>query len=274
MVRLDSRQRPPRAALLLWLGAALTAAPTWAVAVAPAGAFASTPAPRAERIEARARKILADPRFQTAPGDREATAAGAADEPQAPPSASPAAPPGGADAGTALPPPSAAAPLLKIVTFGLTAVALLLLGGAAIKGWLDGWRARRDAEVAATPAAAAAAAAPPAAAAPAGSAAAAVAATPAAAADLAAAGRYDEALHALLLAAIAVIARRGARPPAPSHTSRELIRRLPAGTAAQGAFAGLVHAVERSLFGGIPAGAADYEAALSGYRTVVGPPAA
>lgn len=80
---------------------------------------------------------------------------------------------------------------------------------------------------------------------------------------LAAAGRYGEALHALLLLAIGQLSERCARPPSPSRTSRELVRLLPLETAARDAFAALVAMVERTLFGGCVAAAGDFQTARS-----------
>ncbi len=89
-------------------------------------------------------------------------------------------------------------------------------------------------------------------------------------AALAAEGRYGEAVHALLLAAIALLARRFRLPLPPSRTSRELLRALPLQGPAREAFAGLVRTVERSWFGGEPVGAADYEESLARFRAVQG----
>jgi hypothetical protein len=89
-------------------------------------------------------------------------------------------------------------------------------------------------------------------------------------AALAAEGRYGEAVHALLLAAIAIVSRRFRLPLPPSRTSRELLRAVPLQGPAREAFAGLVQTVERSWFGGAPVAAADYEASLARFRTVQG----
>ncbi len=73
---------------------------------------------------------------------------------------------------------------------------------------------------------------------------------------LAAAGRYSEAIHALLLETLAALSRAARLPP--SFTSREILEtvRLPA--RAREALGGLVLAVEISRFGGVPASEADY----------------
>jgi hypothetical protein len=78
---------------------------------------------------------------------------------------------------------------------------------------------------------------------------------------LAAAGRFGEAVHALLLLAIGQLSGRSARPPAPSRTSRELVRLLPLEGAARDAFAALVALVERTLFGGCVAAVGDFQTA-------------
>lgn len=70
---------------------------------------------------------------------------------------------------------------------------------------------------------------------------------------LAGEGRYDEAIHALLLTAIALLSRRLPSPPGPACTSRELARILPMNRESRESFEDLVSAVEASLFGGMPA---------------------
>lgn len=74
------------------------------------------------------------------------------------------------------------------------------------------------------------------------------------------AGNFREALHLLLLVAIAAGARRAASPLPPSATSRELRSLLPLSETLRDGFAALVAAVERSLFGERPVGAEDYAA--------------
>jgi hypothetical protein len=83
---------------------------------------------------------------------------------------------------------------------------------------------------------------------------------------LAAEGRYAEAVHALLLAAIRHFAERSRTPVQPSRTSRELVRLLPLGPEAREAFAELVRTVELSLFGGAAVEAADYERNLARFQ--------
>jgi hypothetical protein len=83
---------------------------------------------------------------------------------------------------------------------------------------------------------------------------------------LAAEGRYAEAVHALLLAAIRHFAERSRVSIQPSRTSRELVRLLPLGAEAREAFSDLVRTVELSLFGGAPVGAEEYERSLARFR--------
>jgi hypothetical protein len=89
-------------------------------------------------------------------------------------------------------------------------------------------------------------------------------------AGLAAQGRYTEAVHALLLTAIALLSRRFRLPLPPSRTSRELLRALPIQGAAREAFAGLVRTVERSWFGGAAIGPEEYAASVERFRAVEG----
>jgi hypothetical protein len=73
---------------------------------------------------------------------------------------------------------------------------------------------------------------------------------------LAAAGRYSEAIHALLLETLAALSRASRLPT--SFTSREILERVRLPARAREALGGLVLAVEISRFGGIPASEADY----------------
>lgn len=75
---------------------------------------------------------------------------------------------------------------------------------------------------------------------------------------LAAAGRFAEAIHSLLLETLSALAR--AARIAPSLTSREILGRVALPAPARDALSGLVLAVEISRFGGAPAGEADYRA--------------
>jgi len=87
---------------------------------------------------------------------------------------------------------------------------------------------------------------------------------------LAAQGRWDEALHALLLQAIRAVSSRLPAPLPPSSTSRELLRLVPLSEEARQAFAGMVRAVELSLFGGAAVGAEVYQENRERFRIVSG----
>jgi uncharacterized protein DUF4129 len=93
------------------------------------------------------------------------------------------------------------------------------------------------------------------------------------AARLAAEGRYAEAIHALLLAAIRHFAARSRVAVQPSRTSRELVRLLPLGPEPREAFTDLVRTVELSLFGGVAVGREEYERSLSRFRALTRRPA-
>jgi len=82
---------------------------------------------------------------------------------------------------------------------------------------------------------------------------------------LAAAGRYADAIHALLLETLLALSR--AARLAPSFTSREILSRVPLPPRAREALAGLVEAVEISRFGGVAAEERDYRACLSRFHT-------
>lgn len=86
---------------------------------------------------------------------------------------------------------------------------------------------------------------------------------------LAAEGRYAEAVHALLLAAIRHFAERSRTAVQPSRTSRELVRLLPLGPETRQAFTELVRTVELSLFGGAAVGAEEWERNLARFRDVI-----
>ena len=76
--------------------------------------------------------------------------------------------------------------------------------------------------------------------------------------ELAAAGRYAEAIHLLLLETLSALSR--AFRLAPSLTSREIAGRVLLSARAREALLALVEAVEISRFGGSPAGEPDYRA--------------
>jgi hypothetical protein len=86
---------------------------------------------------------------------------------------------------------------------------------------------------------------------------------------LAAEGRFGEAIHALLLATIQHFAARARMEIQPSRTSRELVRLLPLTGDSRPRFNELVMAVERTLFGGEPAGAEDFQRSLERFRSLV-----
>jgi len=86
---------------------------------------------------------------------------------------------------------------------------------------------------------------------------------------LAAEGRFGEAIHALLLATIQHFAARARMDIQPSRTSRELVRLLPLTGDSRPRFNELVMSVERTLFGGEPAGAEDFQRSLERFRSLV-----
>jgi hypothetical protein len=216
-----------------------------------AGAAGAQPAavPSAE-VRARAQAALADPRFQHKLPSRDE-----ARDPGRPPrtGGEPAAIPEGADV----------APDVSVPALGIGAalgkvifVVLLVVVGVLLVGWITReLLARRRGDRKAGPEAEA---------------------SPASAAErvlvfddasrLAAEGRYAEAVHALLLAAIRHFAERSRTAVQPSRTSRELVRLLPLGPEAREAFAELVRTVELSLFGGGAVGAEDYERNLARFQ--------
>ncbi len=81
----------------------------------------------------------------------------------------------------------------------------------------------------------------------------------------AAAGRFGEAIHALLLETLAALGR--ASRLAPSLTSREILGRVRLPERAREALAALVLAVEVSRFGGAEPGEADYRACVERFET-------
>jgi hypothetical protein len=229
------------AALLL---AAVLAGP----AAAAAPAKAAPPAPT--DAGARARAILADPRYQRAlpgstPGDKEDGGGPSPWQGRGRRGGDVA--PG--DDGSAPPPEMFQIPeaLAVVIKWVLILVALAVLGLLVV----GVWRAfERDRERKAG----AADAAPPEEEpgrrerSPAGD----------EAERLAAEGRWGEALHALLLQAIRHLTAGSPVALRASYTSRELLRLVPLPGEARQAFAGLVRAVELSLFGGAPVGPDEY----------------
>jgi hypothetical protein len=84
---------------------------------------------------------------------------------------------------------------------------------------------------------------------------------------LAQAGRFAEAIHALLLAALRELARRDSSPAAsPAATSREVLRSASLAAEAKAALAPLVAAVESIHFGRGSAGLEEYAGCAATYR--------
>jgi len=210
----------------------------------------------AAQVRQEVREVLADPRYQrdlpavAERGDAERTSVDGRNAPSE----------SGSDvpvmASPVLHAVGAAAVLAKLVIWVLAAVALVLLAiwlASALEG-------RRKAE--AKPAAGAEDGDDPAASERSW--------LPGDAARLAAEGRYGEALHVLLLVAIGQIGERSPRGVEPSRTSRELVRVVPLSPDARRSFETLVRLVEVTLFGGLPAGAEEYDQGLAHFRTVTG----
>lgn len=82
--------------------------------------------------------------------------------------------------------------------------------------------------------------------------------------QLAAAGRFSEAIHVLLLETLAALSR--AARLSPSLTSREIVSRVPLPARARDALVALVLAVELSRFGGAAAGERDYRDCLARFQ--------
>lgn len=85
------------------------------------------------------------------------------------------------------------------------------------------------------------------------------------------AGRWDEAIHLLLLGAIGKLRERDARATARSLTSREILARHflgPDRAEARAALAALVTSVEISRFGGQPADESGFQRCLEAYRAL------
>lgn len=81
---------------------------------------------------------------------------------------------------------------------------------------------------------------------------------------LAADGRFDEAIHVMLLRTLQIVGRRETLTG--SLTSREIVREARLGEEARDAVERLVAAVEISLFGGRVPGEVDYRTSLDAYR--------
>lgn len=89
--------------------------------------------------------------------------------------------------------------------------------------------------------------------------------TPEGATALAAAGRYGEAAHVLLLCALDILVERGRAPLRVSATGREVARGLQAPEPAPAAFSVMVTAAERWYFGAREPDADDYQACRHAY---------
>lgn len=217
---------------------------------APAGAQTASP----EDARTRARAILADPRYQKGLPRHEAPQDLAEARESSFPNVRVPSVPVPESAGPVL---GAGAYLARMVfTVLLVAVGVLLVGWIVRALWQ--WTGRRRPGEASPQAAEAGASLEP-------------EREPelADASRLAAEGRYGEAIHALLLAAIHHFAARAHMQVPPSRTSRELARLLPLGTESRPVFNELVRAVELYLFGGVDAGAEDYERSLARFRSLV-----
>jgi hypothetical protein len=83
--------------------------------------------------------------------------------------------------------------------------------------------------------------------------------------ELARDGRYVEAMHVLLLQALADMRRRLGEQFADSFTSREILRHTKLSAAGQGALRDIVERVEWTYFGQRPAAEADYQACRASF---------
>ena len=90
---------------------------------------------------------------------------------------------------------------------------------------------------------------------------------------LAAAGHYAEAIHHLLFRSIEDIASRRPKLVRPALTSRELAASQGVPAPARNLFAAIARLVERSLFGGAPVEAPDWEEARAAYSRLALPSA-
>jgi hypothetical protein len=88
--------------------------------------------------------------------------------------------------------------------------------------------------------------------------------------ELARLGRFVDAMHVLLLQALADMHRRLDVAIADSLTSREILRRAKVSPLAKSALQEIIGAVERAYFGDHPAGESDYLACRANFGTFVG----
>jgi hypothetical protein len=199
-------------------------------------------------IEARARAVLADPRYQRAlPAHPDSS------DLDSPPAGSRSLR-GGALPSISLPVLGAGAALSRLVFVVLLVVVVALIAAWIVRTVMERRRGSAGPEIG--PVAAPAAAGPE--------------PEPAFedASRLAAQGQYAEAVHALLLAAIRHFAERSRTAVQPSRTSRELVRLLPLGPETREAFTELVRTVELSFFGGAAVGPEEWERNLARFRDV------
>jgi hypothetical protein len=87
---------------------------------------------------------------------------------------------------------------------------------------------------------------------------------------LAASGRYQEAIHTLLLQTLIELSRKLPEPLAPSLTSREVLLALQLGPEEHGALTGLITAVELTHFGAETPSLDDYERCLYHFQSFAG----
>jgi hypothetical protein len=88
--------------------------------------------------------------------------------------------------------------------------------------------------------------------------------------ELARLGRFVDAMHVLLLQALADMHRRLDVALADSLTSREILRRAKVPPLAKSSLQDIIGAVERAYFGDHPAGEADYLSCRTNFTTFVG----
>lgn len=88
--------------------------------------------------------------------------------------------------------------------------------------------------------------------------------------ELASKGLYRDAMHLLLLRAIAELRQRLGTDFARSLTSREILRRAPLPEATKAPLRDIITRVELSYFGAYPAAAADYAACRTSFDLLIG----
>jgi hypothetical protein len=87
--------------------------------------------------------------------------------------------------------------------------------------------------------------------------------------QLAAGGRFTEAVHALLVDALLSLERSQKVTVRPSTTSREIVRQLAGDGGARSLLTTLVVAVERSLFAGMRMSRDDYQRCRTAWRQII-----